>query len=72
MWGVGFSANADATIKIMLTRHLALTGGYRLWWNRTYYGEWQNYPVGSSSETAPLTELQTFRHGATVGLTALF
>ncbi len=72
MWGLGMSANADASLKIMLTRSLALSGGYRVWWNRTYGGTWENHPIGSSSDTAPLTEFQTFRHGATLGLTALF
>ena len=72
MWGVGVSADADASLKIMLTRNLALTGGYRIWWNRTYAGMWETHPVSASSETAPLNEFQTFRHGATVGLTASF
>lgn len=72
MWGVGMSANADAGVKLMLTQNIALTGGYRVWWNRTYTGTWENHPVGSVSETAPLRELQTIRHGATFGLTASF
>lgn len=72
MWGVGVSANAEAGLKFMLTRALALTGGYRIWWNRTYTGTWENHPIGSPSYTAPLTEFQTLRHGATIGLTALF
>ena len=72
MWGVGVSANADASLKVMLTRQIALTGGYRIWWNRTYTGTWENHPVGAASDSVPLTELQTFRHGATLGLTAFF
>ncbi|TKS60404.1 MAG: hypothetical protein EWM72_01443 [Nitrospira sp.] len=72
MWGLGVSANAGASLKFMLTRNLALTGGYRVMWNRTYTGTWENHPVGGGSETAPLTEFQTIRHGATVGLTASF
>lgn len=72
MWGIGASANADAGVKFMLTKHLALTGGYRVWWNRAYGGTWENHPVGSGSETAPVRELQTIRHGATFGLTASF
>lgn len=72
MWGVGMSADGDVSIKIMLTRSLALTGGYRVWWNRVYDGTWENHPVGASSDTAPLTEFQTIRHGPTIGLTALF
>lgn len=72
MWGIGASANADAGVKFMLTRNLALTGGYRVWWNRAYSGTWENHPVGFSSESAPIRELQTIRHGATFGLTASF
>lgn len=72
MWGIGASANADAGVKFMLTKNLALTGGYRVWWNRAYGGTWENHPVGSASDTAPLREFQTIRHGATVGLTAAF
>jgi hypothetical protein len=72
MWGVGVGANADAGVKLMLTKTIALTGGYRVWWNRTYTGTWENHPVRSPSDSAPLTEFQTIRHGATVGLTAAF
>ena len=72
MWGIGASANADAGIKFMLTKSLALTGGYRVWWNRAYSGTWENHPIGSASETAPVRELQTIRHGATFGLTTSF
>ena len=72
MWGIGVGASAEPSISILLTRHLKLTGGYRIMWNRTYYGQWEYHPIGSASETAPLTEFQTFRHGATVTLTASF
>lgn len=72
MWGVGASVNADAGVKFMLMKNLALTAGYRVWWNRTYTGRWENHPIGSASDTAPLTEFQTIRHGATFGLTASF
>lgn len=72
MWGVGMSANSDLFLKLMITKNLALTGGYRVFWNRTYAGTWENHPIGSSSDSVPLTEFQTIRHGATVGLTASF
>ena len=72
MWGVGVGANAEAGLKVELSRHFALTGGYRVWWNRTYSGTWENHPVGFPSDSVPLSELQTFRYGATVGLTARF
>lgn len=72
MWGIGASVNADAGVKIMLTKNVALTGGYRVWWNATYSGTLETHPVGSASETFPLREFQTIRHGPTVGLTATF
>jgi hypothetical protein len=72
MLGVGLSATVEPTIKIMLTRRLALVGGYRVMWNRSYYGRWEVHGLGTGSETAPLTEFQTIRHGATVALTASF
>lgn len=72
MWGVGLSATVEPTIKIMLTRRLALVGGYRVMWSRSYYGRWEVHGLGTGSETAPLTEFQTFRHGAMVSLTASF
>lgn len=72
MWGVGASANSDVMLKVMLTRHLALTGGYRVFWNRTFTGTWETHPIGSGSQSAPLREFETLRHGVTIGLTALF
>jgi hypothetical protein len=72
MWGVGLSGTVEPTLKIMLTRHLSLMGGYRVMWNRTYYGRWEVHGLGTGSETAPLTEFQTIRHGVIVGLTGSF
>ncbi len=72
MWGIGLGASAEPSLSIILTQHLKLTGGYRIMWNRTYYGRWEIHPIGSGTETAPLTEFQTIRHGVTVTLTAAF
>jgi len=72
MWGLGVGASAEPTIKFTLTRQLALTVGYRVWWNRTYTGRWENHPVGSASQSVPLDEFQTIRHGPIAGLTASF
>jgi hypothetical protein len=72
MLGVGFGAAVEPSISIMLTRYLSLTGGYRVMWNRTYYGTWENHPIGSESVTAPLNEFQTLRHGVIVGLIGSF
>ncbi|MGA6828333.1 hypothetical protein ACO9S2_12040 [Nitrospira sp. NS4] len=72
MWGAGASVDADVGVKVMLTKNLALTGGYRVWWNVIYSGTMENHPVGYASQSFPLTEFQTLRHGPTVGLTASF
>jgi len=72
MWGVGLSGMVEPTLKMMLTRHLSLMGGYRVMWNRTYYGRWEVHGLGTGSETAPLTEFQTIRHGVIVGVTGSF
>jgi hypothetical protein len=72
MWGVGVSGTVEPTLRIMLTRHLALMGGYRVMWNRTYWGRLESHPIGGGSATVPLTELQTIRHGVIVGLTGSF
>lgn len=72
MWGLGLGASVEPSIRVRLTDHLSLTGGYRIMWNRTYYGRWQNHPIGSGSESAPINEFQTIRHGVVVGLTGSF
>lgn len=72
MWGVGVNANAGAGVKFSLTGNLALTGGYRVMWNRTYQGEWENHPIGGGSNRVPLNEFQTIRHGVLIGLTGSF
>lgn len=72
MLGLGFATNGEATVKVALAQNLWIAGGYRGWLNQAYTGTWKNYPVGSPSDTAPLKEFQTFRHGATLALTAAF
>lgn len=72
MWGVGLSGTVEPSVKIMLTRHLAIVGGYRVMWSRSYYGRWEVHGLGTGSESAPLTEFQTIRHGVIVGLTGSF
>lgn len=72
MWGVGVGATAGAGVKFWLTGNLALTGGYRVMWNRTYAGEWENRPIGGASDRVSLSEFQTIRHGVLIGLTGSF
>jgi hypothetical protein len=72
MWGVGLGGTVEPSLRIMLTRNLSLTGGYRVMWNRTYWGKWESHPIERGSDTAPLNEFQTIRHGVIVGLTGSF
>lgn len=72
MWGVGVSANAGAGVKFSLTGNIAVTGGYRVMWNRTYAGELENHPIGGVSDRVSLSEFQTIRHGVLIGLTGSF
>ncbi|MBK9308263.1 MAG: hypothetical protein IPM58_14550 [Nitrospira sp.] len=72
MWGIGVGATAGAGVKFSLTGNLALTGGYRVMWNRTYDGEWKNHPIGGGTDRVSLNEFQTIRHGVLIGLTGSF
>ena len=67
MWGVGVGATAGAGMKFSLTGNLALTGGYRVMWNRTYDGEWKNHPIGGGSDRVSLNEFQPFVMGCSSG-----
>jgi hypothetical protein len=72
MRGIGVGANVDAALRVMIARGWFFDAGYRLFWNRTYTGTWETHPIGAATQSAPLTEFQTFRHGATIALTATF
>lgn len=72
MRGIGVGGSAEPMVKFVLTRNFAITAGYRVWWNRTYTGTWEVHSVANGSQSAPLTEFQSIRHGVTVGLTASF
>lgn len=72
MIGVGFAGQGEVSVKVALLRNVWLTAGYRGWYNRTYAGTLKAHPIGAPSESVPLKELQTFRHGTTLGLTAAF
>lgn len=72
MYGIGMGADADAGVKFYLTKSVSIDLGYRVWWNRMVDGNWKNHLNNGSSETFPLTQFQTIRHGATFGLTASF
>lgn len=72
MYGIGIGADADAGLKFYLTKALSLDLGYRVWWNRMLDGTWKSHLTGGGSETFPMTQFQSIRHGATFGLTLSF
>jgi hypothetical protein len=72
MYGIGVGADADAGLKFYVLKNLTVDLGYRVWWNRMVDGTWKNHPVGGGSQTYPLTQFQSLRHGATFGLTVTF
>lgn len=72
MTGVGVGADGDASLKISLNKYFSMNIGYRVWWNRILDGTWKNHPVSGSSQSYPLTQFESIRHGATFGLTASF
>lgn len=72
MLGIGVGADAEAGARVYFSRNLSLNVGYRVFWNRMVDGTWKNHPVSGTSDSFPLREFQSIRHGATIGLTALF
>jgi hypothetical protein len=72
MLGVGIGADVDAGVKVMIVRNLFFNLGYRFWWNRTLDGTWTTHPVGAASGSFPLTQFQSYRHGATFGISYTF
>lgn len=69
-WGIG--AQLEGSASIQLLSRLFVDVGYRFWWNRTLDGEWENFPVGGSGVTVPLTQFRTSRQGLTFGLRYVF
>ena len=72
MLGIGVGADADVGLKLYVMKNLTVDLGYRVWWNRMVDGTWKSHLTGGGSETFPLTQFQSVRHGATFGLTASF
>jgi hypothetical protein len=72
MLGVGIGADADASAKFMFTKNVGLNVGYRVWWNRTYDGTVTFHNTGAPSDSFPLTQFQSLRHGLTAGLNITF
>ena len=72
MDGYGVGADADVGVRFMIMKHLAANLGYRVYYNRILDGDLTNHPVAGSSESFPLTQFESLRHGFTAGLSVLF
>ncbi len=72
MTGYGVGANADVGARFMLTNNLAANLGYRLYYNRMFSGDLTVHPATGSSESFPLTQFESLRHGFTAGLSLIF
>ncbi len=72
MKGYGVGADADVGVRFMITKNLAANLGYRVYYNRVLDGDFTVHPVAGSSESFPLTQFESLRHGFTAGLSLLF
>ncbi len=72
MFGVGIGADAEAGARVYFSRNLSLNVGYRVFWNRMLDGTWKNHPVTGTSDSFPLREFHSIRHGVTAALTFAF
>jgi hypothetical protein len=72
MKGYGVGADVDVGARFMITKNLAANLGYRLYYNRMLSGDLTVHPVAASSESFPLTQFESLRHGFTAGLSLLF
>ena len=72
MVGYGVGADMDVGARFMITKNLAANLGYRLYYNRVLSGDLTVHPVAGSSDSFPLTQFESLRHGFTAGLSLIF
>jgi len=72
MKGYGVGADVDVGARFMITKNLAANLGYRLYYNRAFSGDLTIHPAVGSSESFPLTQFESLRHGFTAGLSLIF
>lgn len=72
MVGYGVGADLDVGARFLITKNIAVNAGYRLYYNRVLSGELTTHPVSGSSESFPLTQFESLRHGVTAGLSVIF
>ncbi|MEP6959521.1 MAG: hypothetical protein ABI980_12390 [Nitrospirota bacterium] len=72
MVGYGVGADADVGARFMITTNLSANLGYRMYYNRVLSGHLTAHPATGSSESFPLTQFESLRHGFTAGLSLTF
>jgi hypothetical protein len=72
MMGYGVGADADVGARFMITTNLAANVGYRMYYNRVLSGHLTTHPAVGSTESFPLTQFESLRHGFTASLSLIF
>lgn len=72
MVGYGVGADVDVGARFMITKNLAANVGYRLYYNRVLSGDLTVHQATGSSDSFPLTQFESLRHGFTAGLNLIF
>lgn len=72
MSGYGVGTDADVGVRLMLVKNMFLNVGYRVWWNYAVDGTVTFDNAGAPSDSFPLTQFQSLRHGWTFGLNYTF
>ena len=72
MRGYGVGADVDVGVRLMLIKNMSLNVGYRVWWNHAVDGTVTFHNAGAPSDSFPLTQFQSLRHGLTAGLNFTF
>ena len=72
MVGYGVGADADVGARFMITTNLAANLGYRMYYNRVLSGHLTSHPAVGSTESFPLTQFESLRHGFTASLSLIF
>ena len=72
MVGYGVGADVDVGARFMITTNLAANLGYRMYYNRVLSGHLTSHPAVGSTESFPLTQFESLRHGFTANLSLTF
>ena len=72
MVGYVVGTDVDVGARFMITNNLAANLGYRLYYNRVVSGDLTIHHVAGSSDSFPLTQFESLRHGFTASLSLIF